>query len=397
VFWYYFVICALSFEFRRKTMRKQYLLTPGPTPLPPKVSEAMARPIIHHRTPQFQKILKEVTDGLKYVFQTQNDVFILASSGTGAMEAAVANLLSCGDTALTIQGGKFGERWTEICQAYGMDAKVIDVEWGKAVTPDEIRKKLKDNPKIKAVFVTLCETSTGVVNDIEAIARVLKDYAAVLVVDAISGLGAIDLKTDAWGCDVVVSGSQKGLMLPPGLGFISISPKAWKLIGQAKSPKYYFDLKTAKKALDRTDTPFTPAITLIIALNEALKMIKEDGLENIFLRHKKMAEATRAAVKALGLELFAPSAASDVVTAVEVPQGLDGEKLVNIMRDTYGVTIAGGQAELKGKVFRIAHMGFIEEFDIITAISCLEKVIAQMGYKFTLGAGVKAAEEVFLR
>lgn len=378
-------------------MRKQYLLTPGPTPLPPKVSEAMARPIIHHRTPQFQKILKEVTDGLKYVFQTQNDVFILASSGTGAMEAAVANLLSCGDTALTIQGGKFGERWTEICQAYGMDAKVIDVEWGKAVTPDEIRKKLKDNPKIKAVFVTLCETSTGVVNDIEAIARVLKDYAAVLVVDAISGLGAIDLKTDAWGCDVVVSGSQKGLMLPPGLGFISISPKAWKLIGQAKSPKYYFDLKTAKKALDRTDTPFTPAITLIIALNEALKMIKEDGLENIFLRHKKMAEATRAAVKALGLELFAPSAASDVVTAVEVPQGLDGEKLVNIMRDTYGVTIAGGQAELKGKVFRIAHMGFIEEFDIITAISCLEKVIAQMGYKFTLGAGVKAAEEVFLR
>ena len=217
------------------------------------------------------------------------------------------------------------------------------------------------------------------------------------MVDAISGLGAIDIKTDAWGCDVVVSGSQKGLMLPPGLSFISVSPKAWKLVEASSSPRYYLDLRKAKKAIEKTDTPFTPAITLIIALVEALSMIKQDGMPQVFARHKKMADATRAAMKALGLELFAPSASSDVVTAVKVPAGLDGEKLVKTMRDTYGVTIAGGQDELKGKVFRIAHMGFIEEFDVITGISCLEKVLAQMGYKFQMGSGIKAAEEVFIK
>jgi len=357
----------------------------------------MAQPIIHHRTPQFQAVLKEANEGLKYVYQTSGDVFILASSGTGAMEAAVVNLLSPQDNALVVQAGKFGERWTEICKSYGINAEVIDVEWGKAVSAKEIENRLKANPGIKAVFTTLCETSTGVATDIEAIGKVVKETEAALVVDAISGLGAIDLKTDAWFCDVVVSGSQKGLMLPPGLGFISVSPKAWKLIQVSKSPKYYFDLKAAKKALDKTDTPFTPAITLIIALNEALRMMKQDGLENIFLRHKKMAEATRKAALALGLELFSPTASSDVVTAVKLPQGIDGEKLVKTMRDTYSVTIAGGQAELKGKVFRIAHMGFIEEFDIIVGIACLEKVLAQMGYKFELGAGVKAAQEVFLK
>lgn len=378
-------------------MRKNYLLTPGPTPLPPKVSEAMSRPIIHHRTPQFQEILKEATNGLKYIYQTQNDVFILASSGTGAMEAAVINLLSAGDTALVVHGGKFGERWSEICKAYGINAEVIDVEWGKAVDPSEIQKRLKANPSIKVVFTTLCETSTAVTNDLEAIGKVVKDTQAVLAVDAISALGAIDLKTDAWGCDVVVSGSQKGLMLPPGLGFISVSPKAWKLCEASKSPRYYFDLRKAKKAIEKTDTPFTPAVTLVIALIEALAMMKEDGLEKVFARHKKMAEATRAAMKALGLELFAPTAASDAVTAANVPAGVDGEKLVKTMRDTYGITIAGGQDELKGKVIRIAHMGFIEEFDIIAGISCLEKVLSQMGYKFNLGIGVKAAEEVFLK
>jgi serine---pyruvate transaminase len=378
-------------------MRKNYLLTPGPTPLPPQVSEAMSRPIIHHRTPQFQAILKEAGEGLKYVFQAAGDVYMLTSSGTGAMEAAVANLLSPGDTALTVQGGKFGERWTELCKAYGVNAEVIDVEWGKAVAPSEIEKRLKANPKIKAVFTTLCETSTGVVNDIEAIGKVVNNSEAVLVVDAISGLGAIDIKTDAWVCDVVVSGSQKGLMLPPGLGFISVSAKAWKIIEACKSPRYYFDLRKAKKAWEKTDTAFTPAITLIIALIEALKMMKEDGLEKVFIRHKKMADATKAAMKALSLELFAPDASSDVVTAVKVPAGVDGEKLVKVMRDTYGVTIAGGQDEMKGKIFRFAHMGFIEEFDIIAGISCLEKVLTQLGYKFKLGTGVAAAEEVFLK
>jgi serine---pyruvate transaminase len=377
-------------------MKKQYLLTPGPTPLPSQISLAMARPIIHHRTPQFQEILKEAGLGLKWVFQTANDVFIISSSGTGAMEAAVVNLLSCGDTVLVVEGGKFGERWTELAKAYGINAEIINVEWGKAVNPEEIGKRLKSNPQIKAVFTTLCETSTGVDNDIQAIARVVKTSPAVLVVDAISGLGAVDLKTDDWGVDVVVAGSQKGLMLPPGLGFITVSPRAWKLVEVSKSGRYYLDLRKAKKAIDKNDTPFTSSITLITALNEALKIMQQDGLENIFKRHRTMAQATRVAMKALGLELFAPTAASDAVTAVKVPSAVDGEKLVKTMRDTYGVTIAGGQDELKGKVFRIAHMGFIAEFDIITGLSCLEKVLAQMGYKFTLGAGIRAAEEVFL-
>jgi serine---pyruvate transaminase len=377
-------------------MRKNYLLTPGPTPLPPEVCQAMARPIIHHRTPQFQAILKEATEGLKYVYQTASDVFILTSSGTGAMEAAVANLLSPGDTAVTIEGGKFGERWTEICRAYGINAEVVKVEWGTAVSAAEIGKRLKGNPKIKAVCATLCETSTGVAHDIKALGEVVRNFDAVLVVDAISGLGAIDLQTDAWSVDVCVSGSQKGLMLPPGLAFISVSKKAWTKISESKCPRYYFDLKAAKKALDQTDTPYTPAISLVIALNEALKMIRQDGLENIFARHKKMAEATRQAMKALGLELFAPTAGSDVVTAVKVPAGIDGEKMVKTMRDTYGITLAGGQSELKGKVFRMAHMGYIEEFDIILGIACIEKALAHMGYAFNLGAGVAAAQRVFL-
>ncbi|MFA5089903.1 MAG: alanine--glyoxylate aminotransferase family protein [Candidatus Omnitrophota bacterium] len=378
-------------------MRKNYLLTPGPTPLPAEVCSAMARPIIHHRTPQFQAILKEATEGLRYVFQTKNDVFILASSGTGAMEAAVVNLLSAGDTAIVVEAGKFGERWTEICKSYGINTEVIKVEWGKAVEPQEIARRLSAGPSIKAVFTTLCETSTGVVTDIASIGEVVRGTKAALVVDAISGLGAIDLKTDAWSCDVVVSGSQKGLMLPPGLGFISVSPKAYKLIEEARTPNYYFNLKSAKKALEKTDTPFTPAITLIIALCEALKMLKEDGLENVFARHKKMADATRAAVRAMGLKLFSPDASSDVVTAVCVPQGVDGEKLVKTMRDTYGVTIAGGQGELKGKVFRIAHMGYIEESDIIAGIACLEKVLSKMGYVFEMASGLQAAEEIFIK
>ena len=378
-------------------MKKTYLLTPGPTPLPPQVTEALSRPIIHHRTPQFQAILKQAEENLKYVFNTKNDVFIFASSGTGVMEAAVVNLLSCRDIAITVEGGKFGQRWTEICQAYGINCQVIKIKWGQAVESEEIEKRIKANSKIKAVFTTLCETSTGVVNDIEAIGKIVKKSQAVLVVDAISGLGAIPLLTDRWLCDVVVSGSQKGLMLPPGLGFISLSPKAENLVTHSKCPKYYFDLKSAKQALDKTDTPFTPAVSLIVALNEALRMIRQEGLENIFLRHKKMAEATRAAARALGFELFAPVAPSDVVTAIRLPSGIDGQALVKTMRDTYGVTIAGGQGELKGKIIRIAHLGYVEESDIILAIACLEKVLFQMGYKFQLGAGVKAAEEVFLK
>ena len=378
-------------------MKKNYLLTPGPTPLPPEVCEALSRPIIHHRTPQFQAILKEVSENLKNIFQTKNDVFILASSGTGAMEAAVVNLLSWGDKALVIQGGKFGERWTELCLAYGIKPIVVDVKWGEALQPHVLKEYLAKEPAIKAVFSTLCETSTGVTFDLKALGAVVKETEAVLVVDAISGLGAVDLQMDAWDIDVVICGSQKGFMLPPGLGFISVSKKAWNLVEESKCPKYYFDLKGAKKAIDKTDTPFTPAIGLVIALEVALKIMLGEGLSHIFERHKKLAEATRAAMGALKLELFAPSAASDAVTAVRVPEGIDGEKLVKTMRDEYGVTIAGGQGEMKGKLFRIAHMGYISEFDIILGISCLEKVLKKMGYAFDFGAGVKAAQEVLIK
>ncbi|MDD5449120.1 MAG: alanine--glyoxylate aminotransferase family protein [Candidatus Omnitrophica bacterium] len=377
-------------------MIKSYLLTPGPTPVPPDVLLGMARPIIHHRTPQFQRILQEAEEGLKYVFQTRGEVLIFTSSGTGAMEAAVCNLLSPGDKALAVQGGKFGERWTELCKAYGVEPVVLDVEWGKAASAKDIEQLLSRNKGIKAVLTTLCETSTGVATDIKAIAEVVKKTQAALVVDAISGLGAVECKTDEWGVDVVVAGSQKGLMIPPGLAFASVSEKAWKLAEQSKCPKYYFDFKASRKAMIKTDTPFTPALTLVIGLNEALKIIKQEGLEAAIARHKKMAKAIRDAAAALGLGLFSAAASSDAVTAIKVPEGIDGEKLVKTMRDEYGVGIAGGQSELKGKVFRIASMGYMNQFDIIVAISCLEIVLSRMGYKFELGAGVSAAQKVFL-
>ena len=337
-------------------MLKNYLLTPGPTPIPPRVLETMARPIIHHRTPEFQKVIQEVEEDLKYVYQTKNEVLIFAASGTGAMEGSITNLLSPGDKALVVRGGKFGERFGDICEAYGIEFVALDVEWGKAVEPKKIDEILKKDKKIKAVYATLCETSTGVSTDIEAVSKIVKNYEAVLVVDAISGLAAIPIKTDEWGVDVVISGSQKGLMIPPGLAFVSVSPKAWVLIEKSTLPKYYFDFKAYRKAIAKTDTPFTPAVNLMIGLREALKIIREEGLEVIFERHKKMALAVRSAVKAMGLELFAPDAYSDGVTAVKVPQGIDGEKLVKTMRDKYGVGIAGGQDEMKGKMFRIAKM-----------------------------------------
>lgn len=379
---------------------KNYLLTPGPTPVPPEALEAMARPIIHHRTPQFQAILKEVEEGLRYVFQTKNDVLMFASSGTGAMEGAVAGLLSSGDKAIVVRGGKFGERWGEICEAYGIEFIPIDVEWGKAVDPEEIERILKederrttdDERRIKAVYVTLCETSTAVATDIEAIAKITKDFQAVQVVDAISGLGAVPLKTDEWGIDVVVAGSQKGLMIPPGLAFVSLNKKAWDLAEKSNLPKYYFSFKAARKALAKTDTPYTPAVNLIIGLNETLKMINKQGIDNVVARHRKNAAGVRAAVEALGLKLY-PAAYSDAVTAVNVPDGIDGEKLVKTMRDKYGVGIAGGQSELKGKVFRIATMGYITADDLRVCIETLETVLAEMGYKFEKGAGVKALNQ----
>ena len=377
-------------------MKKNLLLTPGPTQIPPEICAALGRPIIHHRTPQFQENLKEAVAGLKYVFQTQHDIYILTSSGTGGMEAAVSNLLSPGDKAIVVDGGKFGERWQELCESYWIHVKVVKVEWGKVVSPDQIKELLTAEKDTKAIFTTLCETSTGVTTDIEAVAKVVKESDAVLVVDAVSGLGVTDLKTDAWGVDVVVSASHKGLMLPPGLAFVSASPKALKLIAASKSPRYYFDLREAKKAMEKIDTPFTPAIGIVIALNESLRRIKETGLENHLASIARLARATRAGAQGLGLTLFPhTSRISNALTTISLPADIDGEKLVKTMRDTYGISVAGGQDKLKGKVIRIAHMGCIDEYDILTGISCLEKVLHRMGHKFVLGSGVSAAQKIF--
>jgi|CXWL01.1.fsa_nt_gi aspartate aminotransferase-like enzyme len=376
-------------------MKRNLLLTPGPTQVPPSVCEALGRPIIHHRTPQFQNEIKEAVEGLKYIFQTKNDVYLLTCSGTGAMEAAVCNLLSPGDKAIAVEAGKFGERWTELCKVYKADARVVTIEWGKTVTAADIQKLLKAEADIKAVFITLCETSTGATPDVQAIAQVVKESNAVLVLDAISGLGVTDVQTDNWGVDVVVSGSQKGLMLPPGLAMISVSPKALALIEKSTNPRYYFDLREAKKAAEKVDTPFTPAIGIIIALNEAIRLIKKEGLQNLFVRYALMAKATRAAAQALGLKVFTdPSCQSNVLTAISLPANIDGEKLMKVMRDEYGITVAGGQDKLKGKTIRIAHMGMIDEFDIVAGIACLEKVLKKMGHTFELGAGVAAAQKV---
>lgn len=376
-------------------MQKKYLLTPGPTPVPTEALLSMAKPIIHHRTPQFKALLKEAVEGLRYIFQTKNDLFIFSSSGTGAMESSISNILSPGDKVIVVRGGKFGERFSEICQVYGVDPVNIDVEWGKAVDPDDIKKILDKNKDIKAVYTTLCETSTGVVYDIKRIGDVVSKTGAVLAVDAISGLGSVEFKTDEWKVDIAVAGSQKGLMIPPGLAFVSVSPKALKLVENSRLPRYYFCYKAAKKSADKDDTPWTPAVSLVIALVESIKMIREDTLEATLARHKKMAGAVRAAASALGLELLAPDAASDAVTAIKLPDNIDGNALVKTMRDTYGIGIAGGQAQLKGKIIRIASMGFMTQWDIIVAISCLEIVLKEMGYKFELGSGVRACEEIF--
>lgn len=377
-------------------MKKKFLLTPGPTPVPESILLKMASPIIHHRTSQFKEIFKEVNAGLKYLFQTTSDVYTLASSGTGAMEAACVNLVGPGEKALVINSGKFGERFANILKAYGAVVELINVEYGDIVDPSKIKEALDKDKSIKAVFTTLCETSTGIVTDIEEIAKITAKYNAVLVVDAVSGLGACRMEMDKWGIDVVVSGSQKGLMLPPGLAFISMSPKAWKVAEATKGPKFFFDLAKYRKSLAKDDVPFTPAVSLVIGLNEALKMIKEQGIENVWACHDRLAMAVRSAVAALGLKLFAKTPAN-MVTAVCVPDGIDGQMIVKIMRDEYGVSIAGGQDNMKGKIIRIAHLGYMTDFDMIVGISALEMALKKLGYNFELGAGVRACEKEFMK
>ena len=376
-------------------MNKKYLLTPGPTPVPQESLSAMAEPIIHHRAPAYVKVLEEVREGLKYIFQTKNEVLILASSGTGAMEGAVTNTLCVEDKALVVQSGKFGERWAQICNAYGVRAKVINVEWGKAVDPDLIKKALEVEPTIKAVFMQASETSTGVKHPVQEIAEIVKKHEnTMLVVDAITGIGVFDLPTDKWGLDVVLGGSQKALMLPPGLSFVTLSDKAWNFVEKSTLPKYYFNFKKELKSIKNNQSAYTPAVSLVIGLREVLRQMREEGLENVFARTERIARATREAMKTLGLQLFAPDSPSNAVTAVIAPADVDGQKVVKVLREKHNITIAGGQDQAKGKIFRIAHFGYMDTYDIVTVVSAVEMTLKELGYTLELGRGVKAALEV---
>ena len=376
-------------------MLKRYLLAPGPTPVPPEVLLAMARPIIHHRAPEFAPIFGEVREDLKWLFQTRNDVLILASSGTGGMERAVANFLSPGDKALVINGGKFGERWGKLCKAFGVQVTEIKVEWGQAVHPQAVADALKKDPSIKAVFVQASETSTGVAHPTKALAEVVKQHeGTILVVDAITALGVFDIQTDAWGIDVVVTGSQKALMLPPGLAFVSVSDKAWQMAEKAKNAAFYFNFKKEREAQTKNQTAYTPAVSMILGLQEVLRMLKAEGLENVFLRQTRLAHAMREGVKAAGLSLFPKDSPSDALTAISSPEGVDGQAIYKNLRVQYGMTAAGGQDHLKGKIFRVSHMGYMDTFDVIMTIAAIEMVLKGLGHSVKLGSGVAKAQEL---
>lgn len=378
-------------------MLKRYLLAPGPTPVPPEALLAMAMPIIHHRSPDFLPVLDEAKKGLQWLFQTKNDVLILCSTGTGGMVGSVNNFFSAGDKALVINAGNFGERWTKICKAYGLDVKELKYDWGYAAKPEDIENALKTDPAIKGVFVQASETSTGVYHNIEAIAAIVRKHEnTILVVDAISALVAHDIKMDEWGIDVLIGGSQKGLMLPPGLAFVGVSDKAWKFAESSKAPKFYFNFKKERENLAKNQTNFTSPVTLIIGLNECLKLLKKEGLEKAFERHRILAHATREAVKAIGLEFFSKEAHSNSVTAISAPAGIDGQDIYKNLRVKYGITAAGGQGHAKGKIFRIAHLGYADTFDVITVIAGVEMVLKGLGYPVKLGTGVAVAQELLM-
>ena len=380
---------------------KQMLMIPGPTPVPEQALLELSKHPIGHRSDGFTKIMAQVTEGLKWLHQTQNDVLILTASGTGAMEAGIINFLSPGDRVLAGANGKFGERWVEVARAYGLNVETITAEWGHPLDPEAFRAQLEaDTEKqIKAVILTHSETSTGVLNDLETINGYVKAHGeALIIVDAVTSLGACSVPIDEWGLDVVASGSQKGYMIPPGLGFVAVSPKAWEAYKTATLPRYYLDLGKYSKTAAKNSNPFTPPVNLFFALRATLEMMKGEGLENIFARHKRMMEATRAAVKALDLPLLGPDeCASPAVTAV-APLQVEAEKVRSVMRKQFDIALAGGQDSLKGKIFRIGHLGFVCDRDILCAIAALEATLQELECEgFTPGAGVAAAAEVFGR
>jgi len=376
-------------------MIKQYLLSPGPTPIPNEVALAMSETMIHHRTPQFNKVFEEARQGLKTLFGTNGDVLILASSGTGAMEAAVANLFSPGDKVLVINGGKFGERWLNIANAFGLDPVEVKVEWGQAVKVDVVEKQLELHPDIQSVMIQASETSTTVLHPVKEIAKLTKN-GPLFLVDGVTAVGVLPVPLDEWGIDALVTGSQKALMLPPGLGFIALSERAWQKTKKAKLPRFYFDLNLERKNQAKGSGAFTPAVSLIFGLRASLNMMAREGFDRVYARHARMARATRAAATAMGLKLLAPDSPSPAATGIFLPKGLDADKVLDYLRDQMGVILAEGQDQLKGKAIRIAHVGYMGAFDVITAIAALEMALRKFGAEIPFSRGVAAAQEVLM-
>jgi aspartate aminotransferase-like enzyme len=373
---------------------KPRLFTPGPTPVPEETLLELAKPVTYHRSPEAKAILAEVSEDLKYVFQTTQPVFTLTSSGTGGMEAAVSNTLAPGEKAILCTAGRWGERWRGILKAFGANIVAVEVPYGKAVTPEMLAAALAANPDAKAVFATLSETSTGVGHDIEAFGKLVAKTDALLVVDGISGLGAMECRVDAWKIDVCVTGSQKALMLPPGLAFVSVSEKAWKKIDATPVRNFYFDLRRYKKSFAESDTPFTPANTMIRAQRASLKRIRAEGIENLWARHAKIAAACRAGVKAMGLEVFAERPNS-ALTVIAVPAGVDGSATLKKLEKQYGYKLADGQDSMKGKIWRLSHMGYTDSFEVLGALAALELVLLESGFKLEAGSGVAAFQKSF--
>jgi serine---pyruvate transaminase len=375
---------------------KRYLFTPGPTPVPPEVLAALAEPVLHHRGPDFRAVYERCLARLREVVQTEREVLLFTASGTAAMESAVANGCSPDDRLLAVTAGYFGERWAEIGEAYGCAVERLAYEWGEVPSADDLAARLRELGGVHAVLLTHSETSTGVVADVQALAAVAKDAGALVVLDAVSSLGAVQLRTDAWGVDVVASGSQKALMTPPGLALVAASEEAWAARARAASPRFYLDWERTRAAQERLDAPFTPATSLVVALDVALGLLLDDGLEAAFDRHVRLGRACRAGVKAMGLELFSPDDDSAaVVTAVHVPDGVDATELVRALRDRHGITLAPGQGPLKGRVFRIGHIGWFDVFDICTALAAVELALVDAGAEIERGAATAAALDAF--
>ncbi|MCA1839519.1 MAG: alanine--glyoxylate aminotransferase family protein [Actinomycetota bacterium] len=378
------------------TDRPEILMTPGPTPVPHFVLAAQGAPLVYHRGPGFAKILDEVNDGVRWLLETTSDVFVYTSSGTGGLEGAVANVTSPGDKVLVVSVGYFGERFKKICEAFGCEVTFLDYEWGRTAKADDVAKALDADPDIKVVFVQHSETSTGVVNDVEPIARVVRDRDRLMVLDAISSAGAVDIKMDEWGIDVCIGGSQKALGASPGIAFVAVGPRGWEAHSHSTAPKFYWDWKHYKEFLERenSESPWTPAVSVLAGLAASIRVAREEGRDKIIERHKRLARAVKSGVQALGLDLMGEDTdRAVVVTTVRTPEGLTDSQIVSLLRSKYGTIVAPGQGPLKGQVFRIGHLGWFEPLDILRFLAALELVLAELGYTVKFGAAVAAAEE----